>query len=189
MMPGSVRHESGRSFREGSAMPLILKALLFVVLSVVGFWALCWVLNWLSYTLAKYRVLRTRSWGLNICCGHTDGGGVNADIVKHADIPNFVLVSDIYALPFADNQFDDVLCSHTLEHVDDPGAFFAELQRVGRSVTIVVPPLWDISAVLNFFEHKWIFLSFRKVHHTLPPHVPLPGAKLTQRMMGQRIRA
>ena len=94
-----------------------------------------------SYVWLKGRIVERRRWGLNICCGETDGGGANADIVQHADVPTFVLIQDIYHLPFEDGQFDTVLCSHTLEHVDEPRQFWEELQRVGREVTLVVPPL------------------------------------------------
>lgn len=110
-----------------------------------------YLLNLLSYSLLKNRILRRRNWGLNICCGKTDGGGINADIVVHAALPDFVLV-DISNLPFKDKQFDTVLSSHTIEHVADPERFFDELTRVGGDVTLVIPPLWDISAVVNVFE-------------------------------------
>ncbi len=147
-----------------------------------------YMLNFMSYNVLKKRILRRQTWDLNICCGKTDGGGINADIVRHADVPNFVQV-DIYDHPFADKQFDTVLCSHTIEHVEDPERFFAELQRVGKDVTLVVPPLWDLSAVLNVLEHRWIFLTFKKEHKTLPMYVPLPFADRIQKRYGQRIHA
>ena len=148
------------------------------------------VLNLVSYSLLKNRILRSRSaWGLNICCGKTDGGGVNADIFKHMDVPNYVQIDNIYELPFDDGHFDTVLCSHTIEHVDDPVRFFEELRRVGHEVTLIIPPLWDLSAALNFLEHRTLFLTLRKRHTTLPPHVPLPGAATIQRLFGQRIHA
>ncbi len=148
-----------------------------------------WLLNYLSYSVLKRRIVNSRSsWDLNICCGKTDGGGINADIVKHMDVSNFIQV-DVYNLPFEDKQFEHVLCSHTIEHVEDPVRFFGELQRVGREVTLVVPPLWDISAVFNVVEHRWIFLTLRKKHHRLPPFVRLPLAGPIQRLLGQRIHA
>jgi hypothetical protein len=147
-------------------------------------------LNWLSYRVMGGIIRRRREiWDLNICCGKTDGGGVNVDIVKHAEIPNLVVVDDIYQLPFSANQFKHTLCSHTIEHVEDPGTFFAEMQRVSKHVTLVVPPLWDLSAALNIFEHRWLFLTFRKEHHSLPLHIPLPFARRLQERVGQKIRA
>ena len=143
------------------------------------------VAHYISYFLEKNRVVKSQDWDLNICCGKTDGGGVNADIFKHADLPNFRLIDDVYKLPFAENEFKDVLCSHTLEHVDNPEAFFAELSRVGEKVTVVIPPLYDIFAVLNVFEHRYIFLTFKKTHHVLPPHIKLPFSASIQRKIGQ----
>ena len=159
-----------------------------ILLALLGFPLLLKVLNHVSYSVLKNRIVKRQKWDLNICCGKTDGGGVNADIVKHGQVPNFKRV-DVYNLPFEDNQFDTVLCSHTIEHVEDPQRFYEELQRVGRDVTLVVPPLWDISAVLNVFEHRWIFLCLRKEHKRLPPHVRLPFASIIQRYFGQRIHA
>lgn len=141
--------------------------------------------HFVSYKLGKNRILKKQKWDLNICCGRTDGGGVNADIVQHDNLPNFVLLSSIYNLPFKDGEFQTVLCSHTIEHVDDPERFYTELQRVGRRVTLVVPPLYDLAAVLSIMEHKWIFLSFRKEHHTLPAFVKLPFADVLQKRFGQ----
>lgn len=143
----------------------------------------------LSYSILKRRILTRQRWGINICCGKTDGGGVNADIVKHKDVPNFIFIKDIYGLPFRGQQFDTVLSSHTIEHVEDPDMFFRELKRIGKEVSIVIPPLWDISAALNFFEHKFIFLTFKKEHTSLPPCVKLPLASFIHRNFGQRIKA
>lgn len=145
--------------------------------------------NFISYHIMKKRVLLSRIWDLNICCGKTDAGGINADIVQHSSVSNFQMIDDIYNLPYADKNFETVLCSHTIEHVEDPARFFKELIRVGRIVKIVVPPLWDISAAFNFFEHKWIFLTFKKEHSTLPPFIKLPFANNIQKRFGQRIKA
>ncbi len=147
-----------------------------------------WLPHVISYRILKNRIVARQKWDLNICCGTTDGGGVNADIVAHRPLPKFVAV-DILHLPFRNRQFKSVLCSHTLEHVDDPGAFFAEMQRVGDRVTIVLPPLWDITAALNILEHRWIFLTLKKQHTTLPPHIRLPGAQWLHQHLGQRIHA
>ncbi len=142
-----------------------------------------------SYYFKKNRVLHSQKWGLNICCGKTDGGGVNADIVQHMELPNFTLIDDIYNLPFANKTFDCVLCSHTLEHVDDPKSFFSELERVGEKVTLVLPPLYDLFAAFNIFEHKVIFLTFKKEHHSLPLYITLPFARTLHDKWGQLNRA
>jgi len=160
-----------------------------IVRSIVGFILLCYVLNRISYGYLKARIIRKRRWGLNICCGKTDGGGVNADIVKHEDLPNFRKISQIYDLPFEDRTFRWVLCSHTVEHLDDPEKFDRELRRVGRNVLYILPPLWDLSAAFNLLEHKWIFLTLKKGHLRLPRYVKLPFARTLQRLLGQKIAA
>lgn len=152
-------------------------------------WLILKTLNYISYTLMKNRILNRQRWDLNICCGKTDGGGVNADVVKHAKLPRFLLLKDVYHLPFDNGQFDSILCSHTAEHVSDPRGLFDELSRVGRRVVLVVPPLWDISAALNVLEHKHLFLTFRTEHAALPPYVRLPLSRVIQRRWGQRIKA
>jgi len=155
----------------------------------VAVWLLMKILNWLSYNLIKERVLQQRKWDLNICCGRTDGGGINADVVKHANLPNFHHIRDIYNLPYADKQFVHVLCSHTLEHVDDPERFYRELRRIGRHITLILPPLWDLSAAFNLLEHKWLFWILRPTHRVLPKYTPLPLAAKVQRLLGQRMHA
>jgi len=166
-------------------MPAFLKGLLILVALI----AVSQALNFLSYRLLKKRILRKRRWDLNICCGKTDGGGLNADIVSHANLPHFLLIDSVYRLPFKDHEFETVLCSHTMEHVEDPAAFFKELKRVGNRVTLVLPPLWDPAGALNILEHRWIFLTFRKEHSRLPAHIRLPLSRTVQRLLGQRIHA
>ena len=49
---------------------------------------------------------------------------------------------DLKALPFGDGEFDVVLCSHVLEHVDDDRVAIAELHRVlapGGTALVLVP--------------------------------------------------
>lgn len=146
--------------------------------------------HYISYTILKNITLRRRIWDLNICCGKTDGGGINADIAKHKDLPHFVLIKDIYHLPFKDRQFNYVLCSHTIEHVDNPEKFYQELKRVGKHVVLVVPPLWDIFAsFLAFPSHRWICLTLKKEHTSLPKMIPYSLAITYQKLFGQHIGA
>lgn len=151
---------------------------------------LLWLGNFLSYRLIKDRVLRERRWDYNICCGTTDGGGINADIMQHGPVSRFELVEEVTALPHADASFEHVLCSHTLEHVDDPQAMFDELRRVGRHVTVLVPPLWDLAGSLNPFEHRVIFLTLRSRHdNRLPRFITYVPGRWLQRLWGQHVRA
>ncbi len=61
------------------------------------------------------------------------------------------VVADGQKLPFGDKQFDYVICSHILEHIQNPERFIAEATRVGKRGCIEVPSIvserifgWDI---------------------------------------------
>ena len=65
---------------------------------------------------------------------------------------------DLHKLPFADRANDFVICSHVLEHLDEPGRAIRELMRVGRRGYIEVPT--RISDVMFNFtrlpdHHRW----------------------------------
>lgn len=65
---------------------------------------------------------------------------------------------DIERLPFGDNEFEFIFCSHVLEHLDNPGLAMREMIRVGNSGYIEVPTrLSDIIFNFTWLEnhHKW----------------------------------
>jgi len=62
--------------------------------------------------------------------------------------------------PFKDKEFDFVIASHILEHVQNPEIFCKELTRIGKRGYIEVPtPLWDnlVDGPTNNdpYGHKW----------------------------------
>ena len=58
-------------------------------------------------------------------------------------------------LPFADRAFDYVICSHVLEHVEDPKRFISELMRVARRGYIETPS--EIGErIYGWHYHKWV---------------------------------
>ena len=165
----------------------MIDMLMQIIAAVSSLLVLGFVLNWLDYTFMKNRYLKKGKFDLNVCCGDTACGGVNADIVKR-NVPRFVLVKDIYSLPFRNKQFKNAICSHTMEHVEDPVKFFKELKRVSNSVTILVPPIWDYGCMLNIFEHKRQFVTLWTKHvNKLPKSFPLPLAGVVQSKYGQKI--
>lgn len=145
--------------------------------------------NYLSYRVLNPIYAKSRQWDLNICCGKTDYGAINADIFQHDSVQHFLLIENIHVLPFHNKQMRMTLCAHTIEHIEDPFAFDAELRRVSQQVVYIVPPIWDLAAQLNFLEHKWIILSPRKVHTQLPRMVRNPLAVFYHRFFPQRIHA
>jgi hypothetical protein len=47
--------------------------------------------------------------------------------------------ADATKLPFPSQSFDFIYCSHVAEHIEDIGAFFDEIQRVGKAGFIETP--------------------------------------------------
>ena len=58
-------------------------------------------------------------------------------------------------LPFADATFDYVICSHVLEHVEDPAQLITELERVARRGYIETPS--EIGErIYGWHYHNWV---------------------------------
>lgn len=73
--------------------------------------------------------------------------------------------ASIESLPFADNEFDTVVSTHTLEHVLDLVKAIEELRRVTRKRLIVVVPKqrpykYTFDLHVHFFPYKWSLLAF-----------------------------
>jgi len=170
-------------------LPLIVAtlAITWVLNLLLVFYFILYLIiaNFIDYRVLKSFHLKQQKWDLNICCGDTDGGGVNADIVKR-NVPNFVLIKNIYKLPFKDKEFKNVICSHTMEHVENPYKFYRELKRISKNVVLLIPPIWDIGCFLNFREHKWQFLTLKSKHFNLPSKIKLPFW-WHQELFGQKI--
>ena len=62
--------------------------------------------------------------------------------------------ADVTAMPFKDGAFDYVNCSHLLEHVLDPAAAVAELERVAGAGYVEVPAAGS-ARILDFPSHLW----------------------------------
>jgi ubiquinone/menaquinone biosynthesis C-methylase UbiE len=61
---------------------------------------------------------------------------------------------DIHHLPYADNQFDVVLCSETLEHVPDIVKAANELLRVSRKALVITVPREPVEVVEQNIREK-----------------------------------
>lgn len=67
-------------------------------------------------------------------------------------------------LPFADQQFDTVVCTHTLEHVQDLFKAIQELRRVARQRLVIVVPKqrpyrYSFDLHLHFFPYPHSVLA------------------------------
>lgn len=65
-----------------------------------------------------------------------------------------ILICDGYKLPFRDNSFDYVICSHILEHMEDPYSFAQEIMRVGKRGYIEVPSIYG-ERLFGWDFHSW----------------------------------
>lgn len=62
------------------------------------------------------------------------------------------------ALPFADKEFDYVICNQVLEHSDDPAQFLREVTRVGKAGYIETPSLLG-EWLFPKKSHRWVVLN------------------------------
>jgi SAM-dependent methyltransferase len=65
-----------------------------------------------------------------------------------------LVVGDLHHLPFKDGSFDYVICSHVLEHVEDPARCISELTRVAGRGYVEVPTALN-ERMLPFPFHRW----------------------------------
>ncbi|PSL30230.1 class I SAM-dependent methyltransferase [Dyadobacter jiangsuensis] len=63
------------------------------------------------------------------------------DLIKSKNIKNLksVLLFDGYKIPYPDNHFDLVICSHVLEHVEHERILLREIKRVSKYQIFEVP--------------------------------------------------
>jgi SAM-dependent methyltransferase len=104
------------------------------------------------------------SWKiLDIGCGYRahQKASVIADVQdfsQHYKGREFVKINDSN-LPFKDKEFDFVIASHVIEHVDDFEFFIKELERISLKGYIELPSrLGDNLVFENKNDHIWWFL-------------------------------
>jgi|WetSurMetagenome_2_1015567.scaffolds.fasta_scaffold01766_7 ubiquinone/menaquinone biosynthesis C-methylase UbiE len=72
--------------------------------------------------------------------------------------------SHIESTPFENQQFDTVICAHTLEHVQNISKTIKELRRITKQRLIIIVPkqrpyLYTFDLHLHFFPYATIFLT------------------------------
>lgn len=101
--------------------------------------------------------------------------GVDFVIDDAASLPGVEYVAArIEDLPFADGEFDTVICTHVIEHVLDYRKAISELRRIARRRLIIVVPRereyrYSFNPHFNFFPYTHSFL--RAVHPVPAIHV------------------
>lgn len=77
---------------------------------------------------------------------------VSDDVVPEA----YIHRASVYHMPFADGQFDLVLCTEVLEHLEHPADALYELHRVTRQFVILSVPREPLWRLLNILRGKYL---------------------------------
>ena len=127
---------------------------------------------------------------LDVGCGYTANkfAKVVADVQDLSNFykeKKFVRILD-KKLPFKDNEFDFVIASHVIEHVEDFQFFIKEIERISKQGYIELPTrLGDNLVFENLKDHIWWFkyddelklLLVSKKNQILEPFVTVSTAK------------
>jgi ubiquinone/menaquinone biosynthesis C-methylase UbiE len=89
-------------------------------------------------------------------------------VARYPDV-NFT-AANVEDLPFPDRSFDTVVCTHTLEHVQNLQQAIGELRRVARRRVIIVVPRqrpykYGFNLHIHFFPYAWSlqgYLGYRE---------------------------
>tara|TARA_B100000787_G_scaffold165095_1_gene148582 strand:+ start:141 stop:752 length:612 start_codon:yes stop_codon:yes gene_type:complete len=108
---------------------------------------------------------------LDIGCGYNANKFANVicdvqDLSNHYPNKKFIKLTGI-KLPFKDNEFDFVIASHVMEHVEDVEFFIKELERVSKKGYIELPTMLEDNLVFeNRKDHLW-HMDFDDVENML----------------------
>ena len=75
-----------------------------------------------------------------------------------------------YPYPFKSNEFDAILASHLVEHLDDPLRFFKECRRIlsaNGELTVIVPHYTNPMAYTPLHKTYWSYKSMKHVANGL----------------------
>ena len=115
-------------------------------------------INFVNDTLSK-----NTNWKiLDIGCGYRANkyASVIADVLDLSDFykeKRFIKINE-KKLPFKDKEFDFVIASHVIEHVEDFEFFLKELERISTKGYIELPTrLGDNLVFENKTDHIWWF--------------------------------
>ena len=118
------------------------------------------------------QIIQNPNWKvLDVGCGFTAHEKANVvcdvqDLSNFYKDKKFVKLND-KKLPFSDKEFDFVIASHVIEHVEDVSFFIKELERVSSKGYIELPtPLEDNLVFENKNDHIW-HLEFNDIENKL----------------------
>ena len=137
---------------------------------------------------------------LDIGCGYRahKSASVIADIQDLSNFyenKNFVKITE-KKLPFKDKEFDFVISSHVIEHVEDFEFFIKELERISSKGYIELPSrLGDNLVFENKNDHIWWFyfddtankLIASKKNQLIDPFITVSTAKLFEEIFRESL--
>jgi len=104
---------------------------------------------------------------LNLGCGRDiKKGYINLDVIKTKGI-DVVHNLEIFPYPFNDNYFDEIYCSHVLEHLTKFIKVMEELYRISKDKAIIkiISPYFASSSAFHS-DHK-LFLTLQSFNYFL----------------------
>ena len=146
-------------------------------------------------------LIKNTNWKiLDIGCGYRANkyASVIADVQDFSNFykdKKFVKI-DKKELPFKDNEFDFVIASHVIEHVDDFEFFLRELERIAKKGYIELPSrLGDNLVFENTTDHIWWFayddinnsLIASKRNQLIQPFVTVSTAKTFEQIFRESL--
>ena len=117
------------------------------------------------------------------------------DLSEHYKGRNFIKISE-KKLPFNDQEFDFVISSHVIEHLEDFEFFIKELERVSSKGYIELPSrLGDNLVFENKTDHVWWFLYddvsnkliASKRNQIMEPFITVSIAKLLEKIFRESL--
>ena len=112
---------------------------------------------------------------LDVGCGQNKipgAIGIDANPLSHAEVIHDL---GIFPYPFQDNEFDEIICQHVIEHVPDVLGFVGELHRIAKPcgvLRIVTPhysnPDWATDPTHRNHFNSYSFNCF------IPGRTPFP---------------
>ena len=154
-----------------------------------------------SINLVNETFKKNKNWKiLDIGCGYTanENANVIADVQDLSDFykeRNFIKINE-KKLPFKDKEFDFVIASHVIEHVNDFQYFIKELERISDKGYIELPSrLGDNLVYENKNDHvSWFIfddvnsqLVGSKRNQLIDPFITVSTAKLFEKVFRESL--
>ena len=153
-------------------------------------------INFVNETLSKNTNWRI----LDIGCGYRANkhASVLADVQDLSDFykeKTFIKINE-KKLPFKDKEFDFVITSHVIEHVEDFEFFLKELERISTKGYIELPTrLGDNLVFENKTDHIWWFtyddnnnlITASKRNQLIDPFITVSMAKIFEKIFRESL--